>query len=124
MLYIGKEHVTDNLSPHNPPAARCRSGETAVFQTRDCYDDRLHADGTVEHPELALENPATGPLYVEEAAPGDVLKVKIEKIDVNPTGLMRASTSAGAFSISLPRYITAISSEKWFTTERSCVMKI
>ncbi|MBR5390153.1 MAG: acetamidase/formamidase family protein [Clostridia bacterium] len=97
MLYIGKEFVTNNLSPHNPPAARCRSGETVIFQTRDCYDDRLRADGTVDHPELALENPATGPLYVEEAAPGDVLKVKIEKIDVNPTGLMRASTSAGAF---------------------------
>ena len=51
----------------------------------------------MDQPELALENPATGPLYIEEAQPGDVLKVKIERIDLNPTGLMRASTSAGAF---------------------------
>lgn len=97
MLKISKQFVTDNCSPHNPPAARCHSGETVVFQTRDCYDDRLQGDGTVIEPEKALENPATGPLYIEEAAPGDVLKVKIEAITINPTGLMRSSTSGGAF---------------------------
>lgn len=98
MLKIRKAFVTDNHSPKNPPAASCHSGDTVQFETRDCYDDRLHGDGTVDHPELALENPATGPLYIEEAEPGDVLKVKIERIDLNPTGLMRASTSAGAFN--------------------------
>lgn len=98
MLRISKEYVTDNHSPKNPPAARCHTGETVVFQTRDCYDDRLAADGSVFEREKALENPATGPLYIEEAQPGDVLKVKIEKIDLNPTGLMRASTSGGAFN--------------------------
>ncbi len=97
MLKITRASVTDNCSPHNPPAARCHSGETVVFETRDCYDDRLHADGHVDAPHLALENPATGPLYVEEAEPGDVLKVHIDRIDLNPTGLMRASTSGGAF---------------------------
>lgn len=98
MLKISKAFVTDNHSPKNPPAASCHSGDTVQFETRDCYDDRLHGDGTVDCPEQALENPATGPLFIEEAEPGDVLKVKIERIDLNPTGLMRASTSAGAFN--------------------------
>ena len=66
MLKITKEFVTDNCSPNNPPAARCHSGDTVVFETRDCYDDRLHGDGSVTEPEKALENPATGPLYIEE----------------------------------------------------------
>ena len=34
------------------------------------------------------------------------------------------SSSDGAFSISFPRYITAMSSEKWFTTDRSWVMNM
>lgn len=98
MFKISKQFVTDNCSPHNPPVARCHTGETVVFETRDCYDDRLHGDGSVFEPEKALENPATGPLFVEEAMPGDVLKVHIDKITINPTGLMRASISAGAFN--------------------------
>ena len=98
MLRISKEFVTDNCSPKNPPVARCQSGDTVMFETRDCYDDRLQGDGTVIEPEKALENPATGPLYVEGAQPGDVLKVHIDKITINPTGLMRCSTSAGAFN--------------------------
>ena len=34
------------------------------------------------------------------------------------------SSSDGAFSISFPRYMTAMSSEKWFTTDRSWVMNM
>jgi len=83
MLRISKKFVTDNCSPYNPPAARCRSGDTVQFETRDCYDDRLHADGSVTEPEKALENPATGPLYIEEAQPGDVLKV-LDTIEEKP----------------------------------------
>ena len=98
MLKISKQFVTDNCSPHNPPVARCADGDTVVFETRDCYDDRLRGDGTVFERENALENPATGPLYVEGARPGDVLKVEILRITINPTGLMRASTSGGAFN--------------------------
>ncbi|MBR7146104.1 MAG: acetamidase/formamidase family protein [Oscillospiraceae bacterium] len=97
MLRIGKEFVTDNCSPFNPPAARCHSGDTVEFETRDCYDDRLCGDGTVIDEATALENPATGPLYIEEAQPGDVLKVHIDRIAINPTGLMRCSVTGGAF---------------------------
>ena len=97
MLTIGKEHVTASCSPHNAPAARCADGDTVCFVTRDCYDDRLHADGSVFEREKALENPATGPLFVEGAMPGDVLKVEILDIKTNDTGLMRASVVGGAF---------------------------
>lgn len=98
MLTLSKQFVTNNMSPHNKPIAFAKSGETVCFETRDCYDDRLRGDGTVDHPELALENPATGPLYIEGAEPGDVLKVHIDDIKINPTGLMRASVAGGAFN--------------------------
>ncbi len=98
MLMLSKKFVTNNMSPHNDPIAIAKSGDTVCFETRDCYDDRLHGDGSVTEPEKALENPATGPLYIEGAAPGDVLKVHIDQITINPTGLMRASITGGAFN--------------------------
>lgn len=97
MLTISKEFVTGSCSPHHAPVARCADGETVRFETRDCYDDRLMADGSVIDEAAALENPATGPLFVEGAHPGDVLKVEILDIEVNPTGLMRCSLTGGAF---------------------------
>ena len=97
MLIISKKDVTGNLGPNNRPAAFCKSGDTVLFETRDCYDDRLMANGTLLDPENTLSNPATGPLYIEEACPGDVLKVEILKISLNPTGIMQALPGAGTF---------------------------
>lgn len=54
------------------------------------------ANGTLLDPENTLSNPATGPLYIEEACPGDVLKVEILKISLNPTD-HAALPGAGTF---------------------------
>ena len=101
MLVVKKEHVVDSMSPANPPCAKCQSGDTVLFETKDCYDDRLMADGTVVGVDSAYANPATGPLFVEGAEKGDVLKVEIIKIQMAPTALMRVSLSDGAFQHNL-----------------------
>ena len=46
MLMLSKKFVTNNMSPHNDPIAIAKSGDTVCFETRDCYDDRLHGDGS------------------------------------------------------------------------------
>lgn len=98
MLKIGKEHVNDHMSRDLAPAAVCKSGDMVIFETRDCYDDCVISE---ERPlgerEDALENPATGPLFIEGASAGDVLKVEILDIALRSYGVMRSSTSAGAF---------------------------
>ena len=65
MLRISKEFVTDNCSPKNPPVARCQSGDTVMFETRDCYDDRLQGDGKVYTPLICL--PSGMPLFPEKS---------------------------------------------------------
>ena len=45
MLYISREYVQDSLDKSVAPAAVCDSGETVVFQTRDCYDDSVTCGG-------------------------------------------------------------------------------
>lgn len=96
-LTISNAYVNGDLSPENKPVASCRDGETVVFDCRNCYDDRLMADGTVIEPEKSIANPATGPLFVEGAMPGDVLKVEILDIRLKGKGYMRQSLVCGAF---------------------------
>lgn len=98
MIRISKEQVSGILTQEAAPAVSCLSGETVVFETRDCYDDAVTSeDRPLGDRENTIENPATGPLYVEGAEPGDVLKVEILDIQLREWGVMRSSVSYGVF---------------------------
>ena len=98
ILTITREHVSGILTKDAAPAAFCGDGDTVVFETRDCYDDAVVSEerplGDKADP---IENPATGPLYVKGAEPGDVLKVEILDIRLRDWGVMRSSTMCGVF---------------------------
>jgi len=97
MIEISREHVVGVLHDQNPPAAYCKSGDTVAFFTRDCYDDSVISE---THDPLARKfaNPATGPLFVQEAEPGDILKVEILEIELAPTAVMRTSVTDGGLT--------------------------
>ena len=98
MIVIGRDKVSDILDKKAEPAAVCQSGETVVFETRDCYDDAVVSEDRPPGDKGdALEDPATGPLYVEGALPGDILKVEILDIAPRSWGVMRSSPVAGVF---------------------------
>ena len=97
MIRITRDFVNGEHSPYIEPAAYCESGDTVWFETRNCYDDRLSGDGSVFEEENTIENPATGPLYVNGARKGDVLKVEILDIKLKGKGYMRQSIVGGAF---------------------------
>lgn len=98
MIYITKENVNDIMRWDNKPAVHCKSGDTVIFETRDCYDNRIT---TSERPlgdrPNGLENPVTGALFVEGAEKGDILKVEIMDIQLRSWGVMRSSPTAGVF---------------------------
>ena len=102
-MYKRQDKVYDRLDKNIPPSAICESGETVIFETRDCYDDSVTSE---ERPlgdrEDALGNPATGPLYINGADAGDVLKVEILDISLHSRGVMCASFSWGIFAGRLP----------------------
>ncbi len=98
MLRIDSNHVSGILDRQVEPVARCASGEAVIFETRDCYDNAVVSeDRPLGDKEDPIENPATGPLYVEGAEPGDILKVEILDIRMRDWGVMRSSTSCGVF---------------------------
>lgn len=97
MLYITKETVNDIMKWDNKPAGYCKSGETVVFETRDCYDNTITSSERPLGDREGLSNPVTGALYVEGAEVGDILKVEIEDIKLRSWGVMRSSPTAGVF---------------------------
>lgn len=85
MLTIKRDHVVYAMSPDNMPVARISSGKTLLFETADCFGGQITKPtdkmGTLDWSRI---NPATGPVYVEDALPGDTLKVEILRIDLAP----------------------------------------
>lgn len=81
MEIISRRHVVYAMSRDNTPVAKIASGSDVCFETCDCFGDQI-ASEQAEFTELdwSCINPATGPVYVQDALPGDVLRVEIKRI--------------------------------------------
>ncbi len=80
----------------NKCVAEVEDGETLIFRTHDCFDDQLSEEGsTIGSLNWDCINPATGPVYVKNALPGDVLKVEILEIALGKQGVMCALPDNG-----------------------------
>lgn len=97
MLRIPCTLKIDQMCASNPPAAYCKDGDTVVFETMDCFDGAVTEEGVRDREGCYMANPATGPLYVEGAEPGDALCVEILKIETRGWGAMGTSWGAFAF---------------------------
>lgn len=108
-MRISRERVIFEMNRHNPPAARCQSGDTVIFETQDCFSGEVRTpEDTVSHIDFDRVNPATGPLFVEGAEPGDTLKVTIEQITLDDQGAAVASPGLGAFGTQIQQEETVI----------------
>lgn len=89
MLTIHTDTKIHKMSESNPPVARAKSGDTVCFETLDCFGGQLKSEndllGGLDWNNV---NPASGPLFIEGAMPGDVLKVEILKIELDDHGVM------------------------------------
>jgi amidase len=95
-MRIGSKNVVYSMSAENKPAASCKPGETVVFETQDCFSNQIQTEDVLfETTDWDTVNPATGPLEIEGAEPGDTLKVEIKKMDLNDHGVMVAVPEMG-----------------------------
>ncbi|NLJ90951.1 MAG: acetamidase [Clostridiales bacterium] len=80
----------------NKAVAKAKSGDRVVFETCDCFHDSIKVESdTISAIDFDHVNPATGPLYVEDAKVGDVLRVDILRIDVASQGAIVAAPGMG-----------------------------
>lgn len=83
------------------PALTVKGGATVRIRTKDCYGNGLRAPQDPRGAATesgAVGNPATGPIWVEGAQPGDTLKVEVLDIEVDSYATMRISKRGGALA--------------------------
>lgn len=80
----------------NQPIAIVASGSRVRIETYDCFKNQIDSEDTkLAGLDWNQINPATGPIFVEDAKPGDVLKVTIESIEIDETGVMLVGPNLG-----------------------------
>ena len=75
--------------PDVKPALRCRAGDEVVIDARDANDLQLTRDSSANDLaalDLGVVHPLTGPIYVENAEPGDLLAVEILDVSTGSFG--------------------------------------
>lgn len=96
MKKIKKDQHVFDMNKEHPPALKVKSGSIVTFETYDCFQNQITEENqSMEALDWNHINPATGPLFIEEAQPGDVLKIEIQRIAVNSYGVIAAIPEAG-----------------------------
>jgi amidase len=106
MKRLSRDHYTTVLDPTLQPALTIASGEELLVETWDAYKGVWGAN---EQP--TVMGPATGPIAVEGASPGDALKVDILAIKPGPAAMHDVRAGRGFLG-------------EEFTTRHSTVMPI
>ena len=84
---IHKEHIHYGWDNSYPPRLTIAPGETVHFETIDASAGQLDSSSTaddINKLDMTYINPVTGPIFVDEAQPGDALKVTI--LSFRPSG--------------------------------------
>lgn len=98
MLTLSDEKHFFAFSKENEPVLRIKSDERVKIKAMDAFSNQVRTEeDELDSINWDLVNPATGPIYVEGAQPGDVLKVTIEKIKVGTLGVMATGEDLGVF---------------------------
>lgn len=99
MKQISKDHHITVMSPGNKAVDQVESGSIVIYETYDCFTNQItseeQASSSVDRAKI---NPATGPLFIEGANPGDTLKVEILDIHIADQGVMAISPIRGALA--------------------------
>ena len=94
--YLSREHHTFSFAASHSPALTVSPGELIHVQTWDCYKGAItnDIDALLPIPDTEI-NPATGPIYVRGAQPGDTISVTIHDIKPALRGVARTYPGNG-----------------------------
>lgn len=107
MKMIPKEKYVLTMSPNHEAVAYADSGETVVFDAYDAFSNKI-TSVDIGFSAVGWEsiNPATGPLYINDAEPGDTLKVEILDIEIEDQGVMATEPNLGGLKGTVTEEVT------------------
>lgn len=99
MIRIAQDQRIFSMDKMNAPCETANSGDTVVFAMTDAFGGQVtRPDQTLDSLDWERVNPATGPLFVADASPGDTLRVDILDIKTADVGVMAVIPGAGLFA--------------------------
>lgn len=108
MKRVSSKHVIFEMNKENEPVLSVDSGSDVIFDTLDCFSGEVQTEeNTVSNIDFAKVNPATGPLYVNDAKVGDILKVTINKIEIADRGAVLTAPGLGLLAEGIEKEETA-----------------
>ena len=85
-----------SFSKEHEPVATVTSGSRITVEAYDCFEGQITTNETeVKSIDWNRINPATGPIFVETAEPGDVLAVTIHQLDISDQGILATGPDLG-----------------------------
>ncbi|TFD97060.1 acetamidase/formamidase family protein [Jeotgalibacillus sp. R-1-5s-1] len=94
--HLAREHFVYKMDQDNAPVLTVQSGDQVEVDTYDCFENQIKSEMT-EFSAIDWDkvNPATGPIFVEGAQKGDILKVRIDDIELGDRGVMVTGPGLG-----------------------------
>jgi len=96
---VSSKHYVNAMSADNPAIMTVPSGSRLIFETKDALDGQVQNENQgFDSMNWDRVNPATGPVAIEGAQSGDALKITIERIECDSSGVMAAIGGFGALA--------------------------
>ena len=109
MIRITRDQIVYSFSRHHPPVATIESGTEVYFETWDARTGSIRSEqDTLAQPHPKGPNPATGPILVRGAEPGDSLAVEILDIQAAARGFTAIRPMLGVLGHLVQDYRTKL----------------
>lgn len=96
-MKISKNNSIFSMSPKNKAVLQVANDSHLTFETCDCFSDQISCESQgIDELDFSKVNPATGPVYIDGAEPGDSLAVSIKAIRLNSPGVVVSIKGAGS----------------------------
>jgi amidase len=96
---VGRDQITYHFGPDLTAVTEIDSGEVVIFETLDASSGRIRRASDIAEYTKTRDpdrvNPATGPIAIRGATPGDELRVEILEIELGEVGWARLTPGAG-----------------------------
>lgn len=89
MKGVSRSNVVYSFNPKNAPVEHVKVGELILVETQDALSGQVKTEGDfLDRIDWSRVNGATGPIFVEDAKPGDTLVVEILDIKIEDYGVI------------------------------------
>lgn len=106
---ITRDHIVYSFDREHSPVRKIDPGDKICFETYDARTGTIQSeDNLLDRPHPRGANPATGPVFVNGAEPGDTLRVEILEVQLASQGFIAIKAGLGNLGHLAEKYVTRL----------------